>query len=505
MQNKKNQLIFDYLKTCPDPDESLNIYRQALTEQSNPKTRELSQDAKAHMPKAIQAVLDVEISALRDFINLNANPDLQNIFNTLQDFKYKNKHKNTFLIGCGASGRLALLLEQMLPEFNIQAVIAGGDIALVNSLPFFEDSKDKAITQLLHQGFQPGDSLIGLSASGTARFVLNALDYASQNNFNNTGSFLLITCNPQQDKTGRTHRSTPTLNINTEPPAISGSTRMHPTSLMMLTLLSLKYSNLESFQKDIFKLINMLENLPISELAPLTNLEADQTKNTDQKIIYNIQSFSQISSQIFLTVFTDLTERSPTFNLPPLLPNSDPEYLNSPCFPLFSQYQNSKQVWQALIPHRKIICLENKDFPETQINYLNSYNFSSYPFFNPALALTISDFSDHPSQPEIKFSYQNLSFSISTSNIPKIFIPLVLKIILNTHSSCVGAKQGKIIGNIMSHQTANNIKLIARAEICAQKYFKGERKGQIRAELIKLLPQLKSNQSLYELIIQALG
>ena len=80
MQNKKNQLIFDYLKTCPDPDESLNIYRQALTEQSNPKTRKLSQDAKAHMPKAIQAVLDVEISALRDFINLNSNPDFPHSF-----------------------------------------------------------------------------------------------------------------------------------------------------------------------------------------------------------------------------------------------------------------------------------------------------------------------------------------------------------------------------------------------------------------------------------------
>lgn len=473
-------LIQLYLQTYPNPNEALEPYRQLLTEQSNPKTQNLSQLAKTNLPNALNQIFDVELSALKIF----QEKLLSLCFHQFKNLIHAHPQAKIFLIGCGASGRAALILEQVL-NYPTTPVIAGGDIALINSLPFFEDDPDKAISQLQQQNFQAGDILIGISASGSAAFVNQGLTYAQS-----LGSPVLrITCT---DSTSSTV-SMPSLVLITEPPAISGSTRMHPTTLMMLAVLSLNYleepNGLEHFQADLDQLTHQIKNLNLN-LNSLSNWVQFEADHFDTGVLYNIQAETLTA----LTIFTDLTERSPTFNLPPLLPMTDTEHLQAHTWPCFTDCETSEQIWKKLIPTRKLFHV-NADLEKQALSYNFSKNSLSWPSAHPSSKVILFT--------ETKDQIQNSFFAISKT--PLFF--LVLKIILNTVSSCVLAKKGRLMGNLMSHQTANNLKLIARAELCAQRYFEQHpefkiSKNKIREVLIQTWPSLTTHQSLYDMIIE---
>ena len=102
-----------------------------------------------------------------------------------------------FYIGAGTSGRLGILdASECPPTFGVShdlviGLIAGGDAAIRKAVEFAEDSKTQAWQDLKPYNINQKDVLIGLAASGTTPYVLNALEQA---NFNKilTGC---ITCN----------------------------------------------------------------------------------------------------------------------------------------------------------------------------------------------------------------------------------------------------------------------------------------------------------------------
>jgi N-acetylmuramic acid 6-phosphate etherase len=88
-------------------------------------------------------------------------------------------------VGAGTSGRLAVLdASECPPTFGtdpslVQGVIAGGPDALTRSVEGAEDDSDAGAAAMKDLEVGPLDSVVGLSASGRAPFVLGALAEAA--------------------------------------------------------------------------------------------------------------------------------------------------------------------------------------------------------------------------------------------------------------------------------------------------------------------------------------
>ena len=90
-----------------------------------------------------------------------------------------------FYIGAGTSGRLGVLdASECPPTFGVPSsmvigIIAGGDTALRNAVENAEDNKANGKKDLECHGFTSNDAVVGLSAAGSAPYVVGALEYAT--------------------------------------------------------------------------------------------------------------------------------------------------------------------------------------------------------------------------------------------------------------------------------------------------------------------------------------
>lgn len=103
-----------------------------------------------------------------------------------------------FYTGAGTSGRLGVLdASECPPTFGVPpgmvvGIIAGGDTALRNPVEYAEDNRTQGWLDLHAHRADEGDVVVGLSASGTAPYVLGAVEEARRRGLV-TGC---ITCNP---------------------------------------------------------------------------------------------------------------------------------------------------------------------------------------------------------------------------------------------------------------------------------------------------------------------
>jgi N-acetylmuramic acid 6-phosphate etherase len=130
-----------------------------------------------------------------------------------------------FNVGAGTSGRIGALDAAEipptfgLPPHRVQAVIAGGEKALVRAVEGAEDQPERAAWELRERGLGPGDAVVAISASGRTPFALGSLDVAHEVGARTIG----ITCNP-----GSPLAEAPEIAIVLEvgPEVLAGSTRM---------------------------------------------------------------------------------------------------------------------------------------------------------------------------------------------------------------------------------------------------------------------------------------
>lgn len=91
-----------------------------------------------------------------------------------------------FYIGAGTSGRLGVLdASECPPTFGVdpelvQGHIAGGDIALRAAVEGYEDNEEEGIALIERLGVTNKDAVIGISASGSAGFVIASLKKAAE-------------------------------------------------------------------------------------------------------------------------------------------------------------------------------------------------------------------------------------------------------------------------------------------------------------------------------------
>jgi N-acetylmuramic acid 6-phosphate etherase len=95
------------------------------------------------------------------------------------------KHDGRLIyVGAGTSGRLGVLdASECPPTFGVAptkvvGVIAGGSNALKHAIEGAEDNTQQALNDMEALQLTPADSVVGISASGTAPYVVEALRYA---------------------------------------------------------------------------------------------------------------------------------------------------------------------------------------------------------------------------------------------------------------------------------------------------------------------------------------
>ena len=93
-----------------------------------------------------------------------------------------------FYIGAGTSGRLGILdASECPPTFGVAndiviGLIAGGDNAIRNAVEFAEDSHTLGWEELKAYHINSNDVVVGIAASGTTPYVINALEKCNTKN-----------------------------------------------------------------------------------------------------------------------------------------------------------------------------------------------------------------------------------------------------------------------------------------------------------------------------------
>lgn len=102
-------------------------------------------------------------------------------------------------VGAGTSGRLGVLdASECPPTFGVdydlvRGIIAGGQQAMFRASEGAEDNFEQGREDLVADGVQAGDVVVGISASGGAPYVLGALTKAAELGAVPIG----VTCNPE--------------------------------------------------------------------------------------------------------------------------------------------------------------------------------------------------------------------------------------------------------------------------------------------------------------------
>ena len=148
-----------------------------LTEAQNPASRDIDALSTRDMLAVINAAdQEVATAVQRELQPIAAAVDAA--------VERMQRGGRLFYMGAGTSGRLGVLdASECPPTFNtppdlVQGIIAGGDAALRNSIERAEDDPAQGEDDLRVRGFGPGDTLVGIAASGRTPYVLGALAYA---------------------------------------------------------------------------------------------------------------------------------------------------------------------------------------------------------------------------------------------------------------------------------------------------------------------------------------
>lgn len=259
-----------------------------------------------------------------------------------------------WLSGCGATGRLCLLLESAWRRFwqenrtaagpsasrqdplsaAVCAFMTGGDFAFMRSVESFEDYASFGAEQTRRGGVHKGDLFIGISEGGETSSVIGSVREAMDR-----GARAAFVCNnPHGLLRERIERSGSLLkdprvlglDLTTGPMALAGSTRMQATSAEMLVVGAAMESALagllgggpdgtetaDTLLDSFERLLDCLEQPGnVRALADWAVLEADAYAAGG--------AVTYFADSALADIYTDTTERTPTFALPPFRRRDD--------------------------------------------------------------------------------------------------------------------------------------------------------------------------------------
>jgi N-acetylmuramic acid 6-phosphate etherase len=442
-----------------------------LTEASHPATINLSSLASDNLPEAVSVLKDIDKRTLKvlseskvQICHLKAA-----IAGTL------NSGKNIFFCGCGATGRLSLTIETLWRQVHghdnlsnrVFSFMAGGDVALIRSIENFEDYPDYGARQLMEAGFKDGDLLIGTTEGGETPFVIGAVEKAAKISVRKP---FFLYCNPddilcsiaERSKLVIGNPSIEKINLTVGPMAVTGSTRMQSSTILLAAAgIALLYYNMddESVGKAIDTFSDFWDSADISFITKFIILETEYYLKGDY-VLY------ETDNRLGITIMTDTTERSPTFSLYPFENVSEEEPIPSMCYLFMPHSGHSKEAWESLLWRAP----RTLEWPEingiASMKRLLGFDFSA-ELLNRREAILKNGihhrFKIFREQDNVVFLLGDEKHILHVPFLNPLFQHLVLKMVLNTHSTLVMGRLGRYEGNVMTYVRASNNKLIDRA------------------------------------------
>jgi N-acetylmuramic acid 6-phosphate etherase len=199
-----------------------------LTEQENPRTRDISTRSIADIVRLINDEDANVAEAVERELPLVA-ADVEGIVARLE------QDGRVFYVGTGTSGRLGVLdASECPPTFGVspdlvQAIIAGGYEACYRAVEASEDDRDAGGRDLDSRGVTGRDAVVGIAASGRTPYTIGALERARQ-----LGAFTAaVTCVPGSAITRVV--DVPIVAV-VGPEVLAGSTRMKAGTAQKLVL-----------------------------------------------------------------------------------------------------------------------------------------------------------------------------------------------------------------------------------------------------------------------------
>jgi N-acetylmuramic acid 6-phosphate etherase len=347
---------------------------ELLTESSHPKTRRLSQTIQVDVVAGVRLLqsVDEDIPAALERIFA------QDAFGRLVEAMGEAIHagRRIFFTGCGATGRLSILLEaawrrfwrEMKPhdadaarmEDRCLSVMAGGDFALIKSVEGFEDFPDFGRHQLREAGVQRDDVVVAITEGGETPFVIGTAWQGLEAGahvffvYNNPSDLLRRHVQRSREvlEEPRIHK----LDLATGPMAITGSTRMQATTTELLvvgaaleTAIAHAYASAGTAPEPAgpvkegkkMRRSEGAKPLPSSVLTFLPSSRVPQEYcrlfegllrqlsgpqgvaaiahmvELEEQVYRQHGLVTYIADTLLLDILTDTTERAPTFMLPP--------------------------------------------------------------------------------------------------------------------------------------------------------------------------------------------
>lgn len=522
------------------------------TEQSNPRTRDLDKIFAADTANGIKTLLSVD----KDIVGMAQRVLNGNEFRKMVDAGTEavTEGKRIVFSGCGATGRLSILLESMWRYFfrdlhldhpeiyskvkqyenSVFSIMTGGDYALIKAVEFFEDYEVFGRQQVKELNIVKGDILIAITEGGETSSVLGTVAEAADRGakvfllFNNPADILCK--HIERSRQAIENPMVTVLDLYCGPMAIAGSTRMQATTSEQLIAGAALESILKQSLGQIpgssqMKILNMaetdyaraFENM-VDELLEARNLDTLGKYVELEKDIYRQKGLvTYFAEEFMLDIFTDTTERSPTFMLPPFRKSDDTvsppswAFVKNPLLPTPAAWEHvlgraprclewdeemyrqmgaseilissppiidETQILKFLIgneedesrfsrkPNMAVQILGSREISKsTFMNYKTAFD-SCTKKFERTSSLTIGDKNDIG-------EYQVICSPVST--VLNLIERLAVKLTLNTISTGTMVMMGRVTSNWMSWVQISNKKLKDRgirliSEICGLSY-----------------------------------
>ncbi len=376
-----------------------------VTEASHPVTANLSEVAKQDITTALKLLFDVDTDVIRKYREFVESGRAGEIKETvLRSLKNGGR---IFFTGCGATGRLSILLDSIWRDFWRSAehrlgksergngfepsrcsalqsadlenrtfsVMAGGDYALIKSVEGFEDFSAFGRKQLRDLGVRKGDVVFAITEGGETSFVIGT----AWEGVDAGAKVYFVYNNPDEILCQHVERSREIIedprikkiNLTTGPMAIAGSTRMQATSIQLCVLLTILEMVVRELVNDLGapagrRRVGDVQNLagetpalPEQFLAKLEELHATLKSPellaqlarlvTLEESVYRAgHKVNYFADRFGIDVLTDTTERSPTFCIPPFRKADDTAAAESWAY-LFLPQKETPAAWRHLL------------------------------------------------------------------------------------------------------------------------------------------------------------
>ena len=351
------------------------------TEQSNPITATLEEDFKRSTLAGVQCLQRGDRQIPITMRHVFASDKFEKLVDSMVETVKAPKGRIIFS-GCGATGRLSILLESMWRDFFYRraaeltpeelkladrsaSIMTGGDFALIRSVEFFEDYAEGGRRQAAALNVGEGDTFVAITEGGETSSVLGTLKYAAEHGakcflvFNNPADLLrghLDRCREAIDNPKVT-----VLDIYCGSMSVAGSTRMQATSseqlLCSCALEAALCRVLPRFASETAKDYTLaFENLLAGLESPAGRAELVKAIEFEKGVYDKRGRITYLADKCMLDLFTDNTERSPTFMLPPLRSSRDKHLAQSWAF-VKNPLHPTEKCWSEMM-RRHPRCLE---------------------------------------------------------------------------------------------------------------------------------------------------